>query len=428
MSDRVIRVAGLGKKYRMGARLQPYRTLRDSLSGAVLMPWKMASHALTGRPLRTPRPEFWALRDVDFEVCRGETLGIIGRNGAGKSTLLKLLSRITEPTEGEIRIRGRIASLLEVGTGFHPELSGRENVFLNGAILGMSRSEIARKFDEIVAFAEVEDFIDTQVKHYSSGMYMRLAFSVAAHLEPDILIVDEVLAVGDAAFQQKCLGKMGQVSALGRTVLFVSHNIEAVRTLCNSTILIERGKVAFNGTTEEAIRTYELSYEPNVVQQTTAGVIYESREEQKDQACYVERVELLDGDGNRLAEVGTWDPVRFRIWYRSRTRIPDSSVEFWLRSRMGAKLLVFSTQPDSDVALDLLPGLHYVDCFVPHMPLSAGEYLFGVGLAKPGVHFYFQDGESAVFEVKGREVLRSGSRPSADKALVVVPHSWSVGD
>ena len=200
--------------------------------------------------------EFWALKDVNFEIKKGDKVGIIGRNGAGKSTLLKVLSRITEPTTGKIHINGRIASLLEVGTGFHPELTGRENIFLNGAILGMSRAEIKAKFDEIVAFAEVEKFLDTPVKRYSSGMYVRLAFSVAAHLEPEILVVDEVLAVGDAEFQKKCLGKMGEVSEEGRTILFVSHNMEAILGLCNKAILLKNGKISYMGDTEDAIQKY----------------------------------------------------------------------------------------------------------------------------------------------------------------------------
>src|SRR5256714_8901811 len=236
MSDVAIRVEGLSKKYRLGAHAQPYNTLRASLVGVAAAPLRAAS-----RVTRHPgtegeggrRPEFWALKDVSFDVRQGEVLGIIGRNGAGKSTLLKLLSQITEPTEGHIKMNGRIASLLEVGTGFHPELTGRENVFLNGAILGMSRTDISRRFDEIVAFADVAKFIDTPVKRYSSGMYLRLAFAVAAHLEPDIMVIDEVLAVGDAAFQKKCLGKMDSVAKEGRTVLFVSHNMPAVKSLCH---------------------------------------------------------------------------------------------------------------------------------------------------------------------------------------------------
>jgi lipopolysaccharide transport system ATP-binding protein len=251
MSDVAIRVEGLGKQYRLYGPTERYSTLRDQVRK-----WT-SLRALLRRTRRfESRPPFWALKDVSFEVKPGEVVGIIGRNGAGKSTLLKILSRITEPTEGTADIQGRVGSLLEVGTGFHPELTGRENVFLNGAILGMKRAEIARKFDEIVAFAEVEKFIDTPVKHYSSGMYTRLAFAVAAHLEPEILIVDEVLAVGDAQFQKKCLGKMGEVAEGGRTVLFVSHNMQAVQRLCPWVVLLDRGQVAANGPSNQVVRTY----------------------------------------------------------------------------------------------------------------------------------------------------------------------------
>jgi lipopolysaccharide transport system ATP-binding protein len=243
-SDVAVRVAGIGKQYHLGSARAGYSTLRDRLQELA----SSSLRALVRRGRReAERPSFWALQDVSFEVRQGDVVGIIGRNGAGKSTLLKILSRITEPTTGEAEIRGRVGSLLEVGTGFHPELTGRENVFLNGAILGMTRTEIKRHFDEIVAFAEVEKFIDTPVKHYSSGMYMRLAFAVAAHLEPEILIVDEVLAVGDAEFQAKCLGKMGQAAKSGRTVLFVSHNITAISTLCNKGILLESGLLSVAG-------------------------------------------------------------------------------------------------------------------------------------------------------------------------------------
>jgi lipopolysaccharide transport system ATP-binding protein len=254
MGDVVIRADGLGKRYRIGGPRSRYRTLRESLTG-----WLAA-------PLRRPAGgvgEFWALRGVSFEVSRGEVVGVIGRNGAGKSTLLKLLSRITEPTEGEADIHGRVGSLLEVGTGFHPELTGRENVYLNGAILGMRRAEINRKFDEIVAFAEVERFIDTPVKHYSSGMYLRLAFAVAAHLEPEVLIVDEVLAVGDAEFQKRSLGKMGEVARGGRTVLFVSHNMGAVNSLCSRAVVLDGGRVAFEGAAAAGVAAYlELARAP----------------------------------------------------------------------------------------------------------------------------------------------------------------------
>ncbi|MGD1276208.1 MAG: ABC transporter ATP-binding protein [Tepidisphaeraceae bacterium] len=243
MSDITIKVQGLGKQYRIGKR-QRYNTLRDRIAALATAPFRRLHTAAAERDGQL----FWALKDVSFEVNQGEVLGIIGRNGAGKSTLLKILSRITDPTEGVVEIDGRVGSLLEVGTGFHPELTGRENIYLNGAILGMHRGEIQRKFDEIVAFSEVEKFLDTPVKHFSSGMYMRLAFAVAAHLEPEILVVDEVLAVGDAAFQKKCMGKMGDVASHGRTVLFVSHNMNAIEKLCGHVLMLSRGRIQRMGT------------------------------------------------------------------------------------------------------------------------------------------------------------------------------------
>ncbi len=245
----IITVEDLGKRYRLGAAQLPYGSLRDTLANAVRAPFRNWRDGKS-------RPFLWALKHVSFEIRPGEIVGIIGRNGAGKSTLLKLLSRITEPTEGKIELYGRIGSLLEVGTGFHPELTGRENIYLNGAILGMARTEITRKFDEIVAFAEVEKFIDTPVKHFSSGMYMRLAFAVAAHLEPEILLVDEVLAVGDGRFQRKCLDKMQDVGRQGRTVLFVSHNMPAITRLCPRTILLDAGRVISDGPSSQVVGAY----------------------------------------------------------------------------------------------------------------------------------------------------------------------------
>ncbi len=256
----IIRVENLSKQYRLGTKQASYATLRESLTNAVTAPFRRF-RSTPHSALRTPHSEdnhFWALNDVSFDVMPGEVVGIIGRNGAGKSTLLKVLSRITEPTKGKVKLYGRVGSLLEVGTGFHAELSGRENIYLNGAILGMKRHEIERKFDEIVAFAEVEQFLDTPVKHYSSGMYMRLAFSVAAHLDPEVLIIDEVLAVGDAEFQKKCLNKMGDVAKAGRTVLFVSHNMNAVEELCSSVILIHKGKVVEKGNKVSEVINHHL--------------------------------------------------------------------------------------------------------------------------------------------------------------------------
>lgn len=252
MTDTAIRVENLSKRYRIGGPKESYGMLRDVLVSMARAPLR----ALQNRSYRSGMQEFWALQDVSFEIKRGELLGIIGRNGAGKSTLLKILARITEPTRGRIVIHGRVGSLLEVGTGFHPELTGRENIYLNGAILGMQRTEIDSKFDAIVEFAEIEQFLDTPVKRYSSGMYMRLAFSIAAHLEPEILLVDEVLAVGDVAFQKKCLGKMGDVTREGRTVLFVSHNMDAIQRLCPQCILFERGQLAAWGDTQSVVSRY----------------------------------------------------------------------------------------------------------------------------------------------------------------------------
>jgi lipopolysaccharide transport system ATP-binding protein len=255
MRDTAIRVENLGKLYQIGQRLTRYETLRDRIALFARSPFRNLRRLGT-RGQKRELGYIWAIKDVSFEVKRGEVVGIIGGNGAGKSTLLRILSRITEPTEGYAEIRGRVGSLLEVGTGFHPELTGRENIYLNGAILGMKKAEIDRRFDEIVAFAEIEKFLDTPVKHYSSGMYMRLAFAVAAHLEPEILLVDEVLAVGDAAFQKKCLGKMGDVAKEGRTVLFVSHNMGAIASLCDRSLFLREGFLIKEGPAEEVISAY----------------------------------------------------------------------------------------------------------------------------------------------------------------------------
>jgi lipopolysaccharide transport system ATP-binding protein len=255
MGDLVVRSEKLGKRYRIGELQRGYRTLRESLVDLAKAPFRAVRRAVR-REAKPDEQTIWALRDVDFEVHQGEVLGIIGRNGAGKSTLLKVLSRITEPTTGRVRVAGRVGSLLEVGTGFHPELTGRENIYLNGAILGMRHAEIDQRFDEIVAFSEIEKFIDTPVKHYSSGMFLRLAFAVAAHLTPEILLVDEVLAVGDDRFQKKCMGKMESVGKEGRTVLFVSHNMNAIHRLCQRVILLEDGRITADGDTAEVISTY----------------------------------------------------------------------------------------------------------------------------------------------------------------------------
>jgi lipopolysaccharide transport system ATP-binding protein len=308
--DVVIRAQGLGKKYLIGhaAERERYVALRDVLVSGAHTLWRKTADMVRGRAIviGDTVEEFWALKNVSFDVKRGEVLGIIGRNGAGKSTLLKILSRITEPSAGRVTIKGRVASLLEVGTGFHPELTGRENVYLNGAILGMTRAEIRRKFDEIVAFAEVEKFLDTPVKRYSSGMYVRLAFAVAAHLEPEILVVDEVLAVGDAEFQAKCLGKMDEVSRReGRTVLFVSHNMVAVRTLCESAILLENGRITQTGPAEQTVGFY--STPPNA----NARVCFKTRADKPSITQITVDQEALR-DGHFLAQIEFTSPYQLQ--------------------------------------------------------------------------------------------------------------------
>jgi lipopolysaccharide transport system ATP-binding protein len=302
----VIKTENLGKKYIITHQGQErYTALRDVITNNA----KKAVKSITRKSSAMPaREEFWAVRNVDFEVNQGDRIGIIGRNGAGKSTILKLLSRITEPSEGKISLKGRVASLLEVGTGFHPELTGRENVYLNGAILGMSRQEIKKKFDEIIEFAEIEKFLDTPVKRYSSGMYVRLAFAVAAHLESEILIVDEVLAVGDSQFQKKCLGKMDSVSSdEGRTVLFVSHNMGIIRNLCNKGVLLDKGKIIYQGGMEDTISTYE--YE----NQNVMSLWKNTKDLDKTEYFDVENVTLVDESGNSKREFFNSENIMFKI-------------------------------------------------------------------------------------------------------------------
>jgi lipopolysaccharide transport system ATP-binding protein len=366
----IISVEGLWKQYRIGQKPASYGTLRDSLSGA----------ARTLMRRNTPDEDsfFWALRDVNFQVKPGEVLGIIGRNGAGKSTLLKVLSRITEPTQGKIELYGRIASLLEVGTGFHPELSGRENIFLNGAILGMSRVEIARKFDEIVDFAEVEKFIDTPVKHYSSGMYLRLAFAVAAHLEPEILVVDEVLAVGDTAFTKKCMGKMGRVASEGRTVLFVSHALPSVQGLCHTGLWLRGGQVMFYGPVGEAISKYvaDASLSTGVCDFSEVANRGGSGE------FRLQKFWLENADGQVVDSVSTGDACSLAFEYSSLAG-RDARELFLgvsLHTLTGMPVSVFNTNlMNADFAL--APSQGCIRFRIPRLALTAGRYVMDVTLA-----------------------------------------------
>jgi lipopolysaccharide transport system ATP-binding protein len=315
----IIEIEGLGKKYIIGREKRArHETVRDSLAHFGRGAWQGIRHPLTPNRERIDLEEFWALRDIDLSIQRGDRLAIIGANGAGKSTLLKILSRITEPSTGRAVLRGRVASLLEVGTGFHPELTGRENVFLNGAILGMSHREISAKFDEIVAFAEVERFLDTPVKRYSSGMYVRLAFAVAAHLEPEVLIVDEVLAVGDASFQKKCIGKMGVAQSEGRTVIFVSHNMQAVKQLCNRGVVLRAGEINFCGSAEDAVDDYLKGDggADSIASLATAVEMLPS-----DPVFRFDKITVTQ-DGEWIAQVDNGKPIEISMSYRvfERTR------------------------------------------------------------------------------------------------------------
>src|SRR5213592_4233831 len=307
MSDIAIRVENLSKRYEIGAAKRRHDTLRDQLADGL-----KALFRNNGQP-RQRKESIWALKDVSFEIKHGEVVGFIGRNGAGKSTLLKILSRITEPTAGHAEVRGRVGSLLEVGTGFHGELTGRENIYLNGAILGMKNAEIDRNFDAIVAFAEIDKFLDTPVKHYSSGMYVRLAFAVAAHLEPEILVVDEVLAVGDAAFQKKCLGKMGDVAREGRTILFVSHNLPAIEKLCQRAVIISAGQIVKQGDPVECIAAYLGSKESP---SSAVDLLRYPRHDPRLTPVLAE-LELLNRDGEPSASFGCGEAVTFRVAYRA---------------------------------------------------------------------------------------------------------------
>ena len=423
MSNTVIRVENLSKKYAIGRRKQEgYTTLRDSLTnGAKDLRRKLLEASQQGIPNSTPE-DLWALKDVSFEIEQGDRIGIIGRNGAGKSTLLKILSRITEPTSGRIAIKGRVASLVEVGTGFHPELTGRENIYLNGAILGMSKAEIKRKFDEIVAFSEVEKFLDTPVKRYSSGMYVRLAFAVAAHLEPEILIVDEVLAVGDVAFQKKCLGKMEDVGKEGRTVLFVSHNMATIKQLCTKGIMLENGLVRYQGGIRNVIESYERSVLSLKVTSLLPGVVYEKHCNKNNDSFWISKIEMFDEDNRPKEKLLTWDYVKFRIHYVAREALKKGSGIFSVTTIDDTKLLLCSTEPDRTVRMEIHEGEHFFDCIFTSWPLAAGEYLLQAGLAIPMKEWLCQTKEPILLSTESKDVFNSGMPPDSSRYLITVPY------
>lgn len=416
MSEIAIRVEDLGKRYRIGGPKESYGTLRDSLVSLAQAPLQAVR-----RGRSNGHREFWALRNVSFEVKRGEVLGVIGRNGAGKSTLLKILSRITEPTTGYAEIRGRVGSLLEVGTGFHPELTGRENIYLNGAILGMKKAEIDRAFDEIVEFAEIEKFLDTPVKRYSSGMYMRLAFSIAAHLEPEILIVDEVLAVGDASFQKKCLGKMGDVAQEGRTVLFVSHNMAAVESLCRRVVVLAAGNVVCDQHPTTAIARYiALAQSPNDGQ---TGITTDHRD--GTGRVRFHNLAFFDASTSEpLQQIRTGQTIRFRLGYR----IADPSCKGKpLKVGLGfqdefdhLKFAVNNEAVDFPLAVS---EDEYVEVIIPRFPLCEGRYYCYLYCEVSGTKADFVPRAAPVDVVRG-DFYGTGKIPAEGKRGLCISYDW----
>ena len=403
----IIKAEKIGKEYRLGTREAAYSTMRESLISAARAPLKL----LRGNG-QSRKQTIWALRDISFEIYPGEVVGIIGRNGAGKSTLLKILSRVTEPTTGRAELFGRVGSLLEVGTGFHPELSGRENIFLNGSILGMTRKEIARRFDEIVAFAEVEKFIDTPVKRYSSGMYLRLAFAVAAHLDPEIMVVDEVLAVGDYAFQQKCLNKMQSVSAHGRTVLFVSHNMGAISRLCQRCIMLDQGKVVESGTTSSVVQRYMTSgllERAEYLQPTDSG-----------KAVNLRRIALTGGDAQVRSDIGYNESLHFTLEYEVNQQVSGTSVGIGLFTVDGTCAFVSA---DFDLHPELLdvrsPGSYQSQVTIPACWLNTGRYTVSVYIANATTGVVYDQVEAIIFNVV--DTGTPGSRHGVERKGVLQP-------
>jgi len=388
MTDIAVRVESLSKQYRIGARQAGYRTIRETMTDLATAPLRRL------RRLGQPSPEnetIWALKDVSFDVKKGEVVGIIGRNGAGKTTLLKILCRITEPTEGHAEIQGRVGSLLEVGTGFHPELTGRENIYLNGAILGMKRGEIDARFDQIVAFSEIEKFLDTPVKRYSSGMYVRLAFAVAAHLEPEILLVDEVLAVGDASFQKKCLGKMGDVAREGRTVLFVSHNLGAVEALCSTCMVLTEGHAEEFQSAREAIRTYLGGRASDGVAQLRTGDFAGPLKN----VIEFYSVEVMGRDNGPQGVLSPSEPIRMRAEFKVHEPVLGFRTTFSVFARQ-VRLLSLH---DSRVGKTLYPGHYAAMVEIPAYFLRPGEYSIALGGYRDGMVDYIWGTDLLHFQV-----------------------------
>jgi lipopolysaccharide transport system ATP-binding protein len=438
-NDIVIRVENLGKKYRIRhQKPERYTALRDVLTDKLTAPWRSltsrlrseaattngnggsASHNFGISPAPPAQEDFWALRDVSFEVKRGEVVGIIGRNGAGKSTLLKILSRITEPTKGRVRIKGRVASLLEVGTGFHPELTGRENIFLNGAILGMTREEIKRKFDEIVAFAEVETFLDTAVKRYSSGMYVRLAFAIAAHLEPEILIVDEILAVGDAEFQRKSLGKMQTVATDDRTVLFVSHNLQAIERICSRGIHLRAGAVICDDRVAHVCQRY--IYEAVQLNRQNG---FNTAHRNGTGDARITTFEILDADGVRTDRVAAGKAFFVQIHYVVSKTIRLPSFGFALLSAAGVRIFN-TTSADLGLEIERFEGSGSALLSIRNITLPVGQYLCNLAISDSTGEYCDYITEFPFLEIIASSVLPKCRTYDQASGVVYADCQWKI--
>lgn len=423
MNDIAVKIEKISKKFYIGQKQEKYKTLRDTLTDAFTAPLRKAGNLLKGHATGAAElnEEIWALEDVSFDVSRGDVIGIIGRNGAGKSTLLKILSRITEPTKGYAEIHGRVGSLLEVGTGFHPELTGRENVYLNGAILGMRKAEIVKKFDEIVSFADVEKFVDTPVKHYSSGMYLRLAFAVAAHLGTEILLVDEVLAVGDVSFQKKCLGKMGAVAREGRTVIFVSHNMGAVENLCTSGIWIDKGRIMEQGDVRSIVNSYLKSIREGEPSQTR------SRRKANASGSHITRVILkgTDGDIRNHFSMGDTLVIEFDMEFLEAFRSLEVTLEV-KRLDMGINVLHLMNHDCGLVLENIEEGTHRFRVELPQCLLYPASYTISLWVGTRGGKTavdYFPDA-SEFSMVQSNITSRTTPLSIHREAVFYIPSQW----
>ncbi|MGE0826088.1 MAG: ABC transporter ATP-binding protein [Candidatus Binatia bacterium] len=403
----------LSKQYQLG------QLHREDLFSQVVLQWFRKRSA---QRERKSQESVWAVRDISMRVDEGEVVGIIGRNGAGKSTLLKILSRITYPTSGKLDIRGRVAALLEVGTGFHGELTGRENIFLNGSILGMKHKEVAKKLDAIVDFAGVEKFLDTPVKRYSSGMFLRLGFAVAAHLEPHVLIVDEVLAVGDVGFQKKCLNVMSELRRGGRTVLFVSHNMSAVENLCSRVLWIDNGQVRENGPAKQVIESYMATFaETTQVSVDLRGVT--NRLGTGD--VRFTRVEFLSSEGSPLRIVRSGDPITLRLSYRAENIIPAPAFEVSITTDTGMLITKFSTLVDYEIS-SLPPGEGYIDLHIPCFAFQPGRYFLSLSLQTSGPIYYDALDYCLQYEVETSNYFQTGRGISSNFGVVFLPWRWNL--